>query len=249
MIIKTNEPLNKYTTFRMGGLAEKMYFPESVDDICSLRNDHPEAFSYIIGGGSNLLINDSHSFAHVLCLREFNKVTNHKGDGVFYFGAAVRLQTAIKEINSAAYGGIEYLFSVPGLIGGAICMNAGRGKSHNKCISDYIESVDVYVDGEIKKYNRDQCQFSYRSSIFQAMPGCIIIGATFKFPQMSEEESSKLIAERKELCKQVQDMSFPNFGTVFCESNKYIMEIVKRIQIGKKGGCHFFWQDEELDFA
>ena len=239
MLIKENEPLAMYTTFKMGGNVKKMYFPESVSELQSLITEKPDLTKYIIGGGSNLLINDCKEFGEVLCVRNFNNDIKHIKDGKYYIGASVRLQKAIKTINNEGYGGIEYLFSVPGLIGGAIYMNAGRGKKHKQCISDYIISVDVLIDGILNTVPREEGTFSYRNSSFQTMKNCIIIGALFEFPSMSKSECDNRIKERLDLCKEKQDMSAPNFGTVFCESNKYIISLVKLLHIGKRNGCHF----------
>lgn len=239
MKIKENQPLSQYTTFRMGGNAKIMYFPESVDELKFLIAEKKGILAYVIGGGSNLLINDKRDFNEVLCLREFNTKIENRGNGIYYLGASVRIQKVIKIINKEGFGGIEYLFSVPGLIGGAIYMNAGRGKKHNKCISDYILSVEVYKDGTVTTVNKEECSFDYRTSVFQSMKDCIIIGGLFKFPEMPMEESAAHIQERTEFCKNNQDMSAPNFGTVFSESNKYIMSVVRAIHIGYKNGCAY----------
>ena len=53
MLIKENEPLAMYTTFKMGGNVKKMYFPESVSELQSLITEKPDLTKYIIGGGSN----------------------------------------------------------------------------------------------------------------------------------------------------------------------------------------------------
>lgn len=239
MLIKENESLSKYTTFRMGGYAEKIYFPETVEELCNLVRDNENIREYIIGGGSNLLINDKKKYDSVLCLKNFNKKIEFMGEGRYYIGASVHLQKMIKFINKDGFGGIEYLVSVPGLVGGAIYMNAGRGKKYGECISDYLLSVDILVNDNIKIIKKEDCAFSYRASVFQNMSNCIILGATFKFPNVSREDSSAKILERMNLCKRIQDMSAPNFGTVFCESNKYIMAFTKIIHPGYKNGCAY----------
>lgn len=239
MIIKENESLAKYTTFKMGGVAGKMYEPETVEELTALVREKPQLLDYVIGGGSNLLINDGRRFDEVLCLRSFNTRLEHLGDGRYYVGASVRLQKLIKAINADGYGGIEYLYSVPGLLGGAVYMNAGRGRQHHKCISDYMISADVSVNAQTLVYEKKDCGFDYRRSVFQEMKGCVILGAVFQFPPMSAEESAGLVKERLELCRRVQDMSAPNFGTVFSRSNKYIMALVQKIQLGDRSGCRF----------
>lgn len=239
MIVKENEPLSEYTTFRMGGNAKKLYFPETVQELCDLVKSDKNILNYVIGGGSNLLINDQKEYSRVLCLKSFNRKMDTLRDGHYYVGASVHLQKLIKTINANGFGGIEYLFSVPGLVGGAIYMNAGRGKKYNMSISDYLLEVDVLRQGKFYTIDKKNCGFSYRTSIFQNMPDCIIVGARFRFPKISEEESAVKIQERINLCKKNQDMSAPNFGTVFCESNKYIMTLVKKFHPGYENGCSY----------
>ena len=118
MILKENVSLAKYTTFQMGGIAKKMYFPENIEELVKLTTENKKILHFIIGGGSNLLINDKKTFDEVLCLRNFNQTIEHLQGGKYYIGASVRLQKAIRTINEDGYGGIEYLFSVPGLTGG-----------------------------------------------------------------------------------------------------------------------------------
>lgn len=239
MKILDDQDLSKYTTFRMGGIAKKMYMPESVEDVLSLYKNN-EAPRYLIGGGSNLLINDARTFDYVVCLKEFNKKFVSYGEGKYYIGASIRLQEAIKRINDDNYGGIEYLFSVPGLIGGAICMNAGRGKQHNKCVSDYLISVDCIIDGELRQFSKNECKFTYRNSVFQRLHNCVVVGGLFQFEEVMKLESDKRITERINLCKEVQDNSKPNFGTVFCVSDARIMRVVKKFnKIFSKGKITF----------
>lgn len=239
MKILKNENLAKYTTFKIGGIAKKIYIPESVSEIIECTKNNPSIVNYKIGGGSNLLINDKKIFDEVLLLRNFNNEIKHIKNGKFYVGASVKLQKLINEINIKGYGGIEYLYSVPGLVGGAIFMNAGRGKKHNKSISDYIEKVEYIENGTLKEFSKEDCCFSYRKSIFQSDPQKIITGVYFNFGPMKISESKKRIKERIKMCKEKQDMSNANFGTVFSESNKYIIKLMKFIKIGNKKGITF----------
>ena len=233
-----NVNLSRYTTFRLGGVATKLFFPQSIEELMELYCKEPRP-NYFIGGGSNLLINDEAVFDNVICLREFNTKISAMGDGQYYVGASVSLQKFILAINADNYGGIEYLYSVPGLIGGAICMNAGRGKQHDCSISDYLLNVECLVNGEIRTINKEKCQFKYRDSIFQHSDNGIILGAVFKFSPMDERDAISKRKERIALCKRVQDTSLPNSGSVFCESNKYIMTILNRIGLGYPNGIAF----------
>lgn len=234
MIVRTNELLNKHTTIRIGGIAEIYYIPETVRDLQNLLQDEKEL--YFIGGGSNLLIAE-HEFEKVVDLGCFDTSIRNIGDGLYRVGASARLQQVINEINKDGYGGIEYLFSVPGLIGGAVVMNAGRGKKYGKSISDYVISVEVICEGEICSLTKAECKFGYRNSIFKNS-NMIVVAVLLKFPKVLMEESKQLIKERIDLCQKKQDNSFPNFGTVFLESNPYIMTFAKIFRM-RSGNCCF----------
>jgi UDP-N-acetylmuramate dehydrogenase len=240
MIILNNVLLKNYTTIRIGGVAKKLYFPESEIDLKDLLAQNRGKQIYILGGGSNLLINDEKTFEKVIYLKELDKRIVKLEGGEYYVGASVFLPKLIKNINKDGYGGIEYLFSVPALVGGSVFMNAGRGRKHNLAISDYIEEVYTYnyVLNEKKIYKKNECDFSYRSSRFKN-ENVIILGVTFKFDAFPKEELDSRRKERISLIKKGQDSSGYSFGSVFKKNNRYIMQLVKLFSIGCKDGVSF----------
>lgn len=230
MIVLENEALSKYTTIKIGGTAEKMYFPQNAEDLTYLY-EHGK-LHHVISGGSNLLINNR-VFDSVVNLKELDDSIINLGNGRFEVGASLRLQKLINEINRNGYGGIEYLYSVPGMVGGAVAMNAGLGKRIGACISDYILSVKVFRDGKVIQLSKDECAFRFRNSIFKNTDS-IVISVVFSFPPMSEEESSKAKKERIEKCRLTQDNSLPNFGSVFSVYSSMLMKWVKKTKMGTK---------------
>lgn len=240
MEIYENESIAKYTTVRIGGIAKFMYFPENNKELIDVIDNLGCENVHIIGGGSNLLVNDKREFDHVINLRQLDKSITKLDDGKYYVGASVALQKLINIINDDGYGGIEYLFSVPALVGGAIVMNAGRGKKHNMSISDYIVDVKVYncERKEIQTITKSNCLFSYRNSKFKGS-NLIILGVTFEFETVNRDESKKRKKDRVELVKRMQDNSGSNFGSVFSENNKFIMEFVKLTHPGFSNGMEF----------
>lgn len=176
-------------------------------------------------------------FEKVIDLGYFDTSIQELGNGLYRVGASVRLQHVINTINKKGYGGMEYLYSVPGLIGGAIVMNAGRGKKYKKSISDYVVSVEAICDGKIRSFAKEECEFGYRNSIYKNSH-MIITSVFLRFPKVSKAESKKLIHERIEICRKKQDNSLPNFGTVFLESSPFIMELAKVLKAGT-GNCYF----------
>ena len=240
MLIENNVNLKQYTTIKIGGIAENYYIPESKEELLELLKvleTKKEEFK-ILAGGSNLLINDKKLYKHVIYTSDFNREFIVMNNGRFFVGASVKLQQLILKLNRLGYGGIEYLFSVPGTVGGAVTMNAGRGKKYNQCLSDYILEVQVLCDGVLVNIPKSECFFSYRDSIFKKNQ-MIVVGVLFCFPKMDPQKSKLLREERIRLCKEKQDTSRPNFGSLLKKGNRFAFTIMRKLQLGYKGGVHF----------
>lgn len=236
MIIKKNEPLAKYTTIKIGGIAKNFFIPEDETELIELvRNIDGYR---ILGGGSNLLINDKSEYDNVIYMKSFNEVLEMDSNKLVRVGSSVSLQKLINFINENEVGGIEYLYSVPGLVGGAIYMNAGRGRSYNKSISDYVFRVKVFHNNEVKWLSKQECNFSYRKSVFQS-DEYIILEIEFKFEKKDKELSKEERLGRLEFSKKVQDSAYPNFGTVFCNCNTKLLKLVRLSFAFSKGGLQF----------
>ena len=237
MKVLVNEPLKKYTTVHIGGIAKTMYVPENTSELIDVVK-RMQAGIHILGGGSNLLINER-EFDEVINLREFDKTIEKIENGKYYIGASCRNQDVIRAINKDGYGGIEYLYSVPGLIGGAIVMNAGGGKSEGWSISDKLVSVTVLHDNKIEVISKANCGFSHRQSIFKNNTDYVVLGAEFQFDKGPVDDFIKKREDRILWCRQHQDNFKPNFGSVFCSSNARIMNLVRRVGLGNRNGVHF----------
>lgn len=235
MQVKKNESLKKYTTLKLGGIGKNFYIPESIDDLVAITKKIKDY--YIIANGSNLLINDKKIYENVIYMNKMNRTLSFN-NGIIEAGASIKIQELINFSNKNNYGGIEYLYSVPATIGGAIYMNAGRGKNYNKSISDYIIDITIYDGQIVRVIEKKDCDFSYRSSIFKSN-NWVILSARFKFDFMTIEESTKLKNERKEYAKNIQDSGKPNAGTVFRESNMKIMNLIKKLNFGWKNGMAY----------
>lgn len=225
MKIEYDIDLSRYTTFKMGGKCKFFYCPESEEELIELLKNI-ENTPLFLSGGSNLLIDDNKIFDSVVFLRDFNDNIENHGNGHYTVGASVNLQKLIMRINTDGYGGIEYLYSVPGLVGGAIVMNAGRGKKYHKSVSDYLVSVTVLENGSVRKYKKEECVFSYRTSLFKNKI-CVILYADFVFDKGDTENFELVRNKRMEFVRKTQDYSAPNFGSVFCECSSEIMDKIK----------------------
>ena len=126
-----------------------------------------------------------------------------------------------------------YLASVPATVGGAVFMNAGRGRAHNKTVFDFIESVECFdlKSGETKVLQNEEVGREYRWTIFHKRPELAILNVTFCFPNSDAESDS--IKQRVSYSLEQQDHSYANCGSVFKEFDNHIMKALKGFSIGK----------------
>ncbi len=232
MITSKQFNLTKHNNLRLNSIAREFYIPESYNDLTTIKllNDRKERF-YILSSGSNVLLKPFIK-TPVIYLMELDKTLSYnKETNTVVAGCSVKIQTLINFLADNNLGGIEYLYSLPASVGGCVCMNAGRGKDHNVCISDYITSVE-YLDGEVLNIiEKDKCEFSYRMSIFQNSKK-IITKAFFQFPSQEKEIAKKIIKERLAYVKHYQEPKKPSLGSIFSNVDPRIMRRVKGLRVG-----------------
>jgi UDP-N-acetylmuramate dehydrogenase len=125
-----------------------------------------------------------------------------------------------------------YLASVPATVGGALAMNAGRGKIHNMTIYDFVESVSFYNPSTdiIETLEKDKIVKGYRETIFTGSQPLLIIDCIFNFPSVVMDFDP--IVNRQNWSKEHQDNSAPNCGSVFKDYDYSILNNLKGLRIG-----------------
>lgn len=237
MKIENNVSLKKYTTLNIGGIAEKFYIIEEEKDLYEI-SEKIKKEHYVIANGSNLLINDKKIFRDVIYMNKLENKLEEDENGIIEASASIKIQQLINFANKREKGGLEYLYSVPATVGGAIYMNAGRGKVYNKKISDYVVDVKIFDGDKVRVLKNEECNFLHRDSIFKKN-NWIILSARFKFPYMSKEEGDKLKKERLDFSKNNLDANNKNAGSVFKSCNGRIMRLLKKLNLGWKNGVSF----------
>lgn len=219
---------------RLHSVADIVCFPENREELKGLiigYEQKGEAY-YVFSGGSNVIF-DERVQTPLINLMELDNNIEYLQDGSVKVGCSVRVQTLIRDLQKHLLGGIEYLFSVPTSIGGAIYMNAGRGKTEGVTISDYLEEVEYYnpKDRTFYIYKKRKEDFSHRTSPFQGT-GNIIVSATFSFKKQDPAETERLIKERMEHSKKFLSADKPSCGSVFCEGNRLVYRLLMGQRIG-----------------
>lgn len=160
--LRADEPLAKYTWFRVGGAAEVLFEPADVEDLRHfLKNCSPDVDVTVIGGTSNILVRDGGIPGVVVRLgKAFADITT--SDNQVHAGAAAADVNIARKARDAGIGGLEFLVGIPGVLGGALRMNAG---AYEREIKDVFVIADgVTRTGEKVQFQLDEMAFSYRHS-------------------------------------------------------------------------------------
>lgn len=164
--ILIDEPMKYHTTFKIGGPADYLLLPTSIEEITSVlavvkAYDMPLT---VLGNGSNVLVLDS-GIRGVVMKFDKNLAYLKQKDNKVIAGAGALLKDVSKFAAKCGLTGMEFAVGIPGSIGGAVFMNAG---AYDGEISNIVCAVTaVSLDGEVKRFERDTLDFSYRHSVFQ----------------------------------------------------------------------------------
>ena len=207
-----NEPLARYTSWRVGGNADQLYIPAGLDDLClflqSVDVDKP---IYFIGLGSNLLVRDGGVRGAVVLLH--NVLAELKMDGdLVYAEAGVTCGKLAKFCAREAKQGAEFFAGIPGTLGGALAMNAG---CYGAETWDVVNSVTtINRRGELNK--RDAAAFiaSYRH-VDMPVAGEWFVAAWLNLKAGDAHESAQKIKDLLATRLASQPLNLPSAGSTF----------------------------------
>ena len=193
-IYQKQVPMSKHTWFAVGGPAEVLYHPADKEDLQYFLQNIPDNIPiYLLGGGSNLLVRDGGILGVVIKLDNKNFQQIEIGDGWIKCGAGLPNVELKKILLKHELGGLEFLCSIPGVIGGSIKTNAG-------CFGSEIKDVMLYAEvmnglGEISTLTPKDFNLSYRSSLFP--DDWIVLSITLKTSPDNKENIQQKLTEQK----------------------------------------------------
>lgn len=224
-----NVPMSKHTWFAVGGPAEVMFFPEDDDDLSWFLKAKPYNLPIcVVGGGSNLLVRDGGIPGVVIKLDSPYFKRWSPGEGEITCGAGMRNADLKKIMLENKLGGLEFLVSIPGHLGGAVKTNAGCFGREMKDV--LVKATIVNGDGEIREVPAADLSLSYRSSVFP--DDWIITALTLKVEPKAPEETLQIINEQKNYRIKVQPHNVKTAGSTFKNP-----EGLRAWELIKKAGC------------
>lgn len=229
---KEGEPLSAYTTFRIGGPAELMLFPQDEQTLqkllvfCKETNTDP----YMIGKGSNLLVADSGLGGVTICTERMQK---HEllSQNEIVCEAGLQLSKLCLFAQSNGLSGLEFAYGIPGSVGGAVFMNAGAYGGEMCDVLSTVTSVDM--DGRLHVHVMEDLRLGYRTSVFQEN-GETILSAVVRLTSGEPDEIRAKMDEILQRRKDKQPLNLPSAGSAFKRPEGYFAGALIE-QCGLKG--------------
>ncbi len=206
MIVEKNVLMKPYSNMKIGGIAKSLTFIEDEKELIDFF-DKNERY-YLLGNGTNTLINDEYLDINFVSLKKLTKIEKVSENKV-YAQAGANLADLINFMREHDLSGLENMTGIPGSIGGLVNMNGG---AFGTTIFDRIESVKVLTsENEIKTLKKEEIDYRYRGTIIKDNKW-IVIGATFNFDKGFDLACSLDKINRRQ---NNHPLDYPNLGSTF----------------------------------
>lgn len=206
MRILENHSMKNHSNMKVGGVAKRFIVVENKEELKEIFEKYRNIF--LIGNGTNTLIDEGDLDITFVSLKELNKV-EELGEGIVRVEAGLDFNKLIAFMNRNNYSGLENLAGIPGSVGGLVYMNGGAYGSE---IFDCIKEVEIFDENhQIRTLKKGEIKFSYRSTEIQDKKW-VIISATFEFKRGFDLQK---VIDIQALRESKQPLDKPNLGSTF----------------------------------
>ncbi|MDQ3483017.1 MAG: UDP-N-acetylmuramate dehydrogenase [Pseudomonadota bacterium] len=192
-------PLAPLVWFKSGGNAQWLFEPADADDLCAfLKELDPVVSVMALGLGSNMIVRDGGVPGVVVRLgKPFAKVEQLDSVTLRCGGGASGILVS-SSARDAGIGGLEFLRSIPGTVGGFVRMNGG---AYGRETCEILVECDIVLrSGECRTLSVEELGYSYRHS--DLPPQAVVLSATFRGapgePAAIQEEMDRIASSREE---------------------------------------------------
>lgn len=211
------KPLSSLSNFKIGGIADFVVWPLDEDSLCTLLSTLKEMnMRYeVFGNCSNVLFADEGYRGCIVLmdrLKGIESFEDENGNVYITAGAGVSLNSLASYALQNSLTGLEFVYGIPGSVGGAVYMNAG---AYEHSVSEAIVK-STYVDKDANRgvIEANDHAFGYRRSVYMKN-SAIVTSATFKLqksdPAIIKATMDDLMSRRREK----QPLEYPSAGSVF----------------------------------
>ncbi len=213
--LRRDEPMNRHTSFKVGGPAALMALPCSEGEAKAVVKTANELGiqPFFLGNGSNLLVSDRGTDRFVVKLsgrlewgdvREVNRELVNWGGGSLSRLAAAALDRGLS--------GLEFAQGIPGSVGGGVYMNAGAYGGEIRQVVSSVTALDV--DGTVRDFTAQECGFGYRKSVFSENR-MLILKVRFALTQGDWAEIKAKMDDFAARRREKQPLEYPSAGSTF----------------------------------
>ena len=207
-----DEPMRKHTYFKVGGPADILVSPETIEQVIGLLKlcTSKKIPHHIIGNGSNLLVKDGGIRGVVIKLCSLNQIEVEEDKITAMCGVLLSEVSNTALQNSLA--GFEFACGIPGTIGGAVTMNAG---AYGGEMVDVIETALVLDEQcNLKVLTNEELELGYRTSAVMKY-NYIVLKVTLKLKEGKYEEINGRVKELTSKREEKQPLEYPSAGSTF----------------------------------
>ena len=212
--VLVDEPMSDHTTFRVGGPADCLVMPRTIDELVKVldlvRTSGQTLF--VMGRGSNLLVSDEGLRGVVVQIANNLSDVQIDANGLVKAEAGASNARIASQARDAGLTGYEFAAGIPGAVGGAAIMNAGAYDGEFKQVAVGVTCVDG--EGRLVKVTPEQAEWGYRSSAI-ARNGLIVASVELQLhpgdPAAIQERMDDLACRRQDK----QPLDKPSAGSTF----------------------------------
>jgi UDP-N-acetylmuramate dehydrogenase len=217
--VMLDEPMKNHTTFKIGGPADCLIFPSSLEEV-RLVFKLIRTFEMpvtVIGNGSNVLVLDKGVRGVVVKFNSNLSYIRQEKNHIFA-GAGALLKDVSFYAAEHGLSGMEFAVGIPGSIGGAVFMNAGAYDGEIKSVVHAITAVSLA--GDMIHYSKAELQFGYRHSIFQDNQQ-MICEVEFALTEGLHTEINDKMGDLTKRRESKQPLEMPSAGSTFKRPQGY----------------------------
>ena len=212
--LRLNEPMAKHTSLRIGGEAEVMAFPKTVEELAELLKLSAllDCKCAILGAGTNVLAPDEGLSGLVICLKDALTGMEALPENQIRVMAGVTMSRAAVFAANLGLSGLEFAHGIPGTIGGGVYMNAGAYGGEICQVCHRVQVMDR--QGNTRWLSNAEMEFSYRHSVLETSDDLVICAEFTLTPAQPEEIKARmkeLIGKRSAS----QPLDIPSAGSAF----------------------------------
>lgn len=209
------EPMARHTSFRVGGPAKRMAFPERGEQLVLLLSLAREcgARPFILGNGTNLLAPDEGVDRLVIETSRLSRLEAGEEPNSILAESGVPLARLADFACKQGLTGLEFAHGIPGTVGGGVCMNAG---AYGGELKQVVTGVSVLFPEEgVRFLTGEELAFGYRRSFLTEHPEAVALYAVFRLTPGNPEEIREAMRDLMARRKASQPLELPSAGSTF----------------------------------